>query len=234
MDDDVRAAIAASHLRHLPAEVLGEVMADARGIQVPAGAILHREGDTDAHVELVVSGAVRVFVSAPDGRTLTVRYCRPGALMGVVSLFAKGFVMPATTQALVATRLLRMPAPAVRAAAGSDPRVADALLGELSERVLRFVDEIRGGAFASVRQRVARHLLDLASERAAAQRPGPELVARISQRELAAAVGTVREVVVVRILRELRRDGVVRTGRDQIVIVDPARLIQEHGWNTGP
>jgi CRP/FNR family transcriptional regulator, cyclic AMP receptor protein len=53
-----------------------------------------------------------------------------------------------------------------------------------------------------------------------------------SQQELADAVGTVREVVV-RVLRELRQEGVVRTERDRMVIIDPARLIQEQGWNPG-
>jgi CRP/FNR family transcriptional regulator len=38
---------------------------------------------------------------------------------------------------------------------------------------------------------------------------------------------------VVRALRELRQDGIVRTGRDQIVIADPDRLIRESGWNPG-
>ena len=51
-----------------------------------------------------------------------------------------------------------------------------------------------------------------------------EIVVPVSQQELADAVGTVREVVV-RVLRELRRDGVVRTERDHIVILDPARLV---------
>jgi CRP/FNR family transcriptional regulator len=96
--------------------------------------------------------------------------------------------------------------------------------------------EIPGSAFATVRQRVARHLLDMASERvpepASAPRPRSELTVNVSQRELAEAVGTAREVVV-RVLRELRQDGVVRTGRDQIVIADPDRLIRESGWNPG-
>jgi CRP/FNR family cyclic AMP-dependent transcriptional regulator len=43
-------------------------------------------------------------------------------------------------------------------------------------------------------------------------------------------VGTVREVVV-RVLRELRQEGVVRTERDRILLTDPARLIDEQGWN---
>ena len=96
---------------------------------------------------------------------------------------------------------------------------------------------IPGSAFATVRQRVARHLLDLASARVGpAATPGQEasqeLVARVSQQELADAVGTVREVVV-RVLRELRQDRVVRTERDRIVLLEPARLIQEQAWNQG-
>ena len=86
-----------------------------------------------------------------------------------------------------------------------------------------------------MRQRVARHLLDLASARVGEQ-PAPdhraarELTVQVSQQELANAVGTVREVVV-RVLRDLRQDGVVRTERDRIVLLEPARLIQEQGWN---
>ena len=55
--------------------------------------------------------------------------------------------------------------------------------------------------------------------------------ATVRQR-VANAVGTVREVVV-RVLRELRQDGLVRTERDRIVLLEPARLIQEQGWNQG-
>jgi CRP/FNR family cyclic AMP-dependent transcriptional regulator len=46
-----------------------------------------------------------------------------------------------------------------------DVRVARALLSELSERAGGFLHEIPGSVFTTVRQRVARHLLDLASER---------------------------------------------------------------------
>ena len=236
MDAQVRLALSRSNLRELPGDVLDELTAGASTVVVPAGSVTHWEGEHARFLELVVSGVVRVFVTAPDGRTMTIRYCRPGALIGAASLFAKGYAMPAPTQALVDAGLLRMSPAAARRAAERDPRVATALLGEVSERVLSFVWEISGSAFATVRQRVARHLLDMASERvpepASAPRPRSELTVRVSQRELAEAVGTAREVVV-RVLRELRQDGVVRTGRDQIVIADPDRLIRESGWNPG-
>jgi CRP/FNR family cyclic AMP-dependent transcriptional regulator len=225
-----------SHLGGLPAEVLDDLMAGAGRTRITAGSVTHREGDNDPHLELVISGVVRVFVTALDGRTMTVRYCRPGALIGVMSLFATGFAMPGTTQALVDAELLNMSATVARRMATRDVRVARAFLDELSERALSFIYEIPGSAFATVRQRMARHLLDLASarvrERASDQQAGQELIVQASQQELANAVGTVREVVV-RVLRELRQEGVVRTERDRIVLLEPARLIQDQGWNPG-
>ncbi|HEY9377856.1 MAG TPA: Crp/Fnr family transcriptional regulator [Jiangellaceae bacterium] len=230
MDARVRAAIDASHLRGLPRDVLDELTDGAVGERVPAGSIARQEGETVPLIELVVSGIVRVFVTAPDGRTLTVRYCRPGALMGVFSVFVPKYVLPASTQALVDSELLRISPVVARQLAGRDGRLAIALLADLSERVQNFVAEIAGSAFTTVRQRVARHLLDLASQGMSER---GELVVFVSQRDLAEAVGTVREVVV-RVLRDLREEGVVRTERDRIVIVDPDRLIREQGWNPSP
>ena len=227
MDADLESAILASHLRELPVEVIDDLMVGAVRLKIPASSVIHREGEGAPVLELVVSGIVRVFVTAPDGRTMTVRYCRPGALLGVISLFTPGFAMPATVQALVDAELLALSPGVARRAAAQDVRVSQAFLREQSERAISFLYEVPGSAFATVRQRVARHLLDLASQGA------PELVVSVSQQQLAEAVGTVREVIV-RVLRELRAAGVVRTERNRIVILDPARLIAEQDWNSSP
>jgi CRP/FNR family transcriptional regulator, cyclic AMP receptor protein len=164
-----------------------------------------------------------------------VRYCRCGALIGVLSLYGESFVMPATTQVVVDAELLVIPPTRLRQLADRDVRVARALLFELSERAAAFAAEIGGSAFATVRQRVARQLLD----RATPTRSGAELLAALSQQELADSVGTVREVVV-RTLRELRRAGILDTGRGGIRIRTPERLLAEayphpiSGWNTDP
>lgn len=232
MDADLSSAISMSHLRGLPGEVLDELMAGAVSTKIPAGSVIHREGESARHLYLVVSGVVRVFVAAPDGRMMmTVRYCRPGALIGAMSLFATEFAMPANTQALLDAELLKLSPDVVSRLAERDVRVARAFLRELSERAWSFIHEISGSAFSTVRQRVARYLLDLASEHGS-DGGGRELVVAVTQQELADAVGTVREVVV-RVLRELRQEGVVRTERDRMVLIDPARLIDEQGWNPG-
>lgn len=219
-EDDVRAAIAASNLGGLAPAAIAQLTVGTRSVSVPAGSTIHHVAEASPHLEIVVTGLVRVFVIAADGRTMTVRYCRPGALIGVATLYVDRLATSFATQALVDSQLLALRPDVVLGSADRDVRVARALLTETSQRVLGFVAEISGSAFTTVRQRVARHLLDLASER---QR-GSELVARVSQQELADAVGSVREVVV-RVLRELREEDVLQTGRFGITVRDPDRLV---------
>jgi CRP/FNR family transcriptional regulator, cyclic AMP receptor protein len=227
LDDDARTAIAASTLGSLPQEVIAELTDGATRLRSPARSTVHHEGEDSPHLELVLAGLIRVQVSAADGRMMTVRYCRCGALLGVATLYAE-VSRPFGIQALSDSQLLSFRPAVVRGWADRDPRVARALLTETSERVMSFVAEFSGHAFANVRQRIARHLLDLASD----QRRSDELLAPISQQELAEGVGTAREVVV-RVLRELREEGAVETGRGGIVIRDPERLsgIGSPSWN---
>ncbi|MGY1604393.1 Crp/Fnr family transcriptional regulator [Geodermatophilus sp. SYSU D00815] len=234
MEDRVAAALAASSLGRLPGRALGDLLTAARLVRVPAGSVTHREGEAAEHLELVVDGLVRAYVTAPDGRSLTVRYARRGALLGVVSMYATDFRLPVGIQTVVDADVLLLRPDVVRRSAAADPRVADALLRELADRVVSFLAEIPGRAFTSVRQRVARHLLDLASQESrvtAGARPSPSVP--VTQRELAEAVGTAREVVV-RVLRDLRAAGVVATHRDHIEILDPVRLSREQGGTWVP
>jgi CRP-like cAMP-binding protein len=221
-DPAIGVAVASSHLASLPEKTIARLLAPAMLVDVTAGSTIHREGDKRAHFELVVFGLLRVFVTALDGRTLTVRYCRPGSLLGAVSLFTPAFAMPASVRAVTGARILSIPTPLIQDTVSRDPALARALIDELSDRVMSFVAEIPGSAFTTVRQRVARHLLDLAST----VQTGPDLVVTASQQQLADSVGSVREVVV-RVLRELREEMMVETGHGRIVVLDPARLAAE-------
>jgi len=221
-DPDVNEAIAASSLQGLPPEVIRRLLDGALLHDVPAGKTTHREGDP-AFAELVVRGLIRGYVSAPNGRTMSIRYCRPGALMGIPTLFNRGAPRAhGNTTALVDSRILQLHPPALRELAERDIRVTAALLRETSARVAEYIKEIEASSFATIRQRLARHLLDIAAE----QQVGERLAARASQEELAGAVGTVREVVV-RILHDMRSEDLVRTSRGNVVLLDPARLDAE-------
>lgn len=230
-DPRVVSAVAESNLAALSHARLEELLSGSRLVAIPAGSELHREGERAPHCEMVLVGLVRVFVRGHDGRTMTIRYCRRGSLIGVASLFGPAFALPASVQAVTGGELLRLSPDVVLAATARHPDVAQGFLSEVSERAMSFAAEVTWGTFAPVRQRVARHLLDLATTVVSG-----ELVAQVSHQDLADAVGSVREVVV-RVLRQLRQEGVVGTGRGRVAILDPEALLDvaspATGGNTG-
>jgi CRP/FNR family transcriptional regulator len=187
-------------------------------VDIPAGAVFYRDEDAP-RFGIVVTGLVRVFLTSPEGRQLTVRYARPGEILGAPTAVAGPVLVSA--QALIQTSLLMLDVTAVRSVARSDPDVGWALAEEVSHRLYDVLDAFAGNVFGTVRQRLARHLLDLAADR----QQGAALVAPVGQQALADAVGTAREVVA-RTLHDLHAAGLIETARSQVVLVNPARLLE--------
>ena len=226
IDREMEEALARSFLEQLPAELADRLRAEGERADYPAGTTMYRAG-ADPRAGVVVRGLIRVYLSSPGGRQVTVRYARPGDVLGIAVLV--GGPADTSVQAVEPSSVFRISARILTAAARSDARVAWAVAEELNRRLYEVLEQTAVNAFGSVRQRVAAHLLDLASDR---QRPGGRLVARVSQQELADAAGSVREVVA-RALRDLRVAGIVATAADSVVILDPARLYAESGGPVG-
>jgi CRP/FNR family transcriptional regulator len=157
---------------------------------------------------------------ASDGRQVTVRYVRRGDLLGGPALV--GGPAPVFVQAVTPGEAFFFDIDRVKRVARSDASVAWALAEESVHRLYDILEELAGNAFASVRQRVARHLLDLAASRPASGR----LTAFVSQQDLANSVGSVREVVA-RVLAELRKERLVRTAPGRVEILDPIQMSRE-------
>jgi CRP/FNR family transcriptional regulator len=216
-DRDVDDALARSFLAELPADLIGRLRAEGERADYPAGTTVYRAGD-DPRAAVVVLGLIRVFLSSSEGRQVTVRYARPGDVLGIAVLV--GGPAGTSVQAVEPSSVFRISARTLTEAARRDPRVSWAIAKELNRRLYGVLEQTAVNAFGSVRQRVAAHLLDLASD---SQRPRGRLQAHVSQQELADAAGSVREVVA-RSLRDLRVAGIVATTADSVVILDPARL----------
>lgn len=221
----MRDAIARSFLARLPRTALLELLKGATTEEVPAGVLTYRPGAVDPRAALVIKGLFRVYYESSDGRQVTIRYARPGDVLGIVT--AAGGPAPVHTQALTDSTRLVMDTGTLRSLAQRDPDVAWGMVEELSRMVYSLWNQLADTAFASVPQRVARHLLELAATQ---QESGAPLVARVSQQELADLVGSVREVVA-RALRDLRDDDIVVVARSGITVLDPSRLA-EKAWSS--
>ena len=223
MDADVRAAIERSVLAEIPAPTLERLLTGAVVESVAAGTTTYRAG-AEPRTSLIVSGIFRSYFVGPDGRQVTVRYAREGDMLGVVA--AHGGPAPLHVQALTDARRLRLELDVFREFAQHDAAVAWPIVRELTHTVYALWHELAATAFASVPQKVARHLLEIAAREQEAD--GGTLVAHVSQQELADLAGSVREVVA-RALRELRDERIVRVSRSGIEVLDPA-LLTSRAW----
>src|SRR5262249_52292166 len=99
--------------------------------------------------------------------------------------------------------------------------LAMAIAEDCAARVADAIEELAFATFGTVRQRVARHLLDLA---AADERE--DLIARATPKSLAEATGSVREVIA-RVLKDLDAAGVTKKTARGIVVLNAAKLDAE-------
>jgi CRP-like cAMP-binding protein len=193
--------------------------------------LYRRAEDLDsAVVVLIVDGVFRTHIRAESGRQVTLRYAWPGDIVGVPALVLAGDGGERARdrwklygehrlhlEALRDTRLLNLSPERLLELAQTEASVAYALATTLAELTLHAEQMLEDGLFLSIRARVARHLLDLA-----VLRDGLLLVPE-AQREIAEAIGSVREVVSRTVLR-MRDEGIVDRREGDIVLLDPAAL----------
>ena len=218
MGEQCHEAIRTSLLAQFPTAARAQLLADAVSFALPAGGILYRNRD-EPRCALVISGLVRAFLAAPDGRTVTIRYMRPGELIGIPIIV--GGPIPANIEMVTNGELLVLNARHLRHLGQTEPAVGWLLAQELARRLTETYHAVADNAFGSLRERVARHLLDLS-----AVREDQRLVADVTQQDLADAVGSTRPAVA-RVLGELRQAGLILTGTRDIHILNPEGLHAE-------
>jgi CRP/FNR family transcriptional regulator len=204
----------------LPRETVEHLATGGSLSDAGAGTTVYAEADAE-RFGVVVRGLLRVYMDTSDGRQVTVRYVRPGGLLGGPALV--GGPAPVSVQALTDSAVYFMDVARVKRLAREDATVAWAFAEESVRRLYDILEELAGNTFSTVRQRVVRHLLDLAASRS--PRDG-RLAALVNQQELANSVGSVREVVA-RVLHELRAASLVRTSPGRVDILDPLKISLE-------
>lgn len=209
-------AVARSILAEFPPTLRESLIQDSVHVEFPTGTTLYYEED-EPRCGLVISGLIRGYMIAPDGRQITVRYARPGDLLGIAAIV--GGPAPVSEQILTDAALLMLNVRTLQRGGQTEPRVGWLMAQEVTRRLYDTLEALAGNTFGSLRQRVARHLLDLAASR----RQGKDLVVKATQQELADAVGSVRPVIA-RIMRDFRTEGIITTSSDGVIILKPTEL----------
>jgi len=191
---------------------------------VQAGEILFFEGDACAGLWVVESGRVKIFKTAPNGREQVLTIDGPGSSVAELPVFDGG-KYPASAAAVEDTTLLFISKEDFRALCLNHPEVALKVLRVVGRRLRSLVGIIEELSFKTVRHRLVSMLLLLAKD---GQRTpgGIEVTLPATHQELAARIGTVRELVS-RGLGRLQAQNLIQVDGRKIVIRDAKALEKE-------
>jgi CRP-like cAMP-binding protein len=193
------------------------------GIQAfSSGQILFSEGEPCTGLYIVVSGRVRIFKTSLSGREHVLTVEGPGASVAELPVFDGG-TYPASASSLEATEMLFVSRSDLRAICLEKPEVSLKLLQVVGARLRRLVGIIEELSFTTVRHRLISWLLRQAGTEGRQTERGVVFSLNASHQELAAQIGTVRELVS-RNLARLQAQSFIEMNGREITILDQAGL----------
>ncbi|MEZ5818490.1 MAG: Crp/Fnr family transcriptional regulator [Hyphomicrobiaceae bacterium] len=188
-----------------------ELLRAGRVVEMPAGRRILGPGQAPSSFMLLLEGSVRVHQISDSGREIVLYRVSEGegcALSTACLLGYEDYVAEAVAETDV--RAVAIPRQTFDDLIGRSPGFRQFVFQAFSRRITdlcRLIDEV---AFQRLDIRLAARLLE---------RAGPSGSVSLTHQELAAELGTAREVVS-RQLNEMQRRGWIASGRGHIEIVD--------------
>lgn len=191
------------------------VLASARAVRLPRGAVVFRDGQRCDRYFLVLEGTVRVQKVSGNGREIVLYRVEAGdACVLTTSCLLAGEPYPAEGVTETPVRAVTIPAASFHEGLAHAPGFRRFVFSCYARRLTDLILLVETVAFGRVDARLARWLLDHADESG---------MVHATHQALAAELGTAREVVSRR-LKALERRGRVALGRGWIRITDHAGL----------
>jgi CRP-like cAMP-binding protein len=174
------------------------------------GELIFLEGEPCQGLYLVYAGQVRIYKLSPEGREQVLCYCGTGTSFNEVAVLDGG-PNPANVIAASPCTLWIVPREIILDLMRTRPELSVAVIQNLGARLRHLVGLVEDLSLRQVSARLAKLLLETA---AADQTPRA-----LTQREMAARVGTVREMIG-RSLKQLEARHLIKIESGRIVIVN--------------
>ena len=187
-----------------------------------AGELIFGEAEPCAGLYVVESGNVRIFKSSAGGREQVLSIDGPGSSIAELPVFDGGNY-PASAQAVDDCTLLFFSKKDFQSLCLQHPDVALKVLRVVGARLRRLVGIIEELSFTTVRQRLVAMLVRLAKSAGQKESGGIMITLPANNNELAAQIGTVRELVS-RNLSRLQSENFIQMDGRTIIIVDLPKL----------
>ncbi len=212
------------YFRGLDDYILRELAEDTVLRAYQRGEMLFWQDEPSAGLYIIRQGSVKLFKISPKGREHIINVFEAGTSFNEVPVFDH-CTNPVNVAALEDCQVWVVGANTIRRLSLQYPQMAQAVILNLCANLRMLVQKLEELSFYQVTNRLARLISELPTEQLSGS---PEQ--RITQDQLAARLGTVREVVA-RSLKDLERSGAIQVDRRCIQVVDEGALSE---WAQAP
>lgn len=181
--------------------------------------IIYREGDYASYAYMIRSGKVKTYKINVDGKEFIHDVLTNGAFLGEKALI-KDTDRTEFAMAMEETELVLIPRQDFQDLLFQNREVSGRFIKMLSENLVEREKELMDMAYNTVRKRTADALMKLYEKYREENDPVSFKVARA---DLAGMVGTAPESVI-RILSELKQDGLIEIDSSQITVLKPDQI----------
>jgi CRP-like cAMP-binding protein len=193
--------------------------------QLAKDELLCAEGDPSEGLFVVQSGAIKVFKMAETGREQVLVIERAGSTVGELPVLDGGN-FPASAAALEDSTLLFIPKREFLELCRRNSEVAFAIIRTLAWRFRYMASLVEELSLKEVSHRLARFLRDRALSLGARTKRGIEFPLEETNQQIAAEIGTVRDLVS-RNLRRFVDRGIIKMERRKVIVLNMADLEEQ-------
>ncbi|MBW3098293.1 Crp/Fnr family transcriptional regulator [Pseudohoeflea coraliihabitans] len=207
---------------------LDRVLSLAHASRFEKDATIFAQGEEAHSFFLLLSGHVRVVKTTPEGHQVIARYINEGELFGL-AIFLGRSDYPADAVAAVDCVVLTWPNSAAAELQKTIPGFGGAAYQTIGARLQDTQSRVMELSTQQVEQRIAHTVLRLVRQSGRKVADGIEIDFPITRQDIAEMTGTTLHTVS-RILSAWEEAGLVRGGRQKVIVTDPhgLMLIAEH------
>ncbi|MGQ0709834.1 MAG: Crp/Fnr family transcriptional regulator [Rhodoferax sp.] len=186
------------------------------------GDLVFRQGDPCDAFYMVVTGQIKLFITAPSGQEKVIELISPGSSFGEALMFLeKPFIVSA--QALADSLLIRVSRQAVTQEIERDPRFCTRMLAGMARRLHGLVMDVEGYSLHSGMQRLIGFLLRGVTDKQRNTGAVVTVSLPVSKATLASRLSLTPEYFS-RVLHELESEGLIQIDKRDVRILDIERL----------
>jgi CRP/FNR family transcriptional regulator, cyclic AMP receptor protein len=200
----------------LPEKERDALISLARSVWFPKASYLYHEGQIGESLYIIGSGRVGIWIGGERGRPTLINTMGPTEVLGEMAILGSERTRTASVQALTDVRALQFDARDIHEVLDRRPRVYLLFIDILVKRVQRLTNQVGEYADLDGPTRVYRQLCAMADT---GETVGQTTTLPLAQHHLA-SLAAVSLRLASDVLSKARDDGLLQTGRGEIIVLD--------------